>query len=209
MRRIGAGGMGEVFLAREEQGNQARACVVKKVLPSLIENRQFVGRFLDEAKVVVRLSHPNIARVYSMGDVKGEYYLAMEYVQGKTVSRFMHRLRQRKETMPLGLVLLIGERVCEGLQYAHDATDETGASLQLVHRDLSPANLMFCFFGAAIGTFVGILPGIGGVLSVDGSATSDGSAVDFTGNIDARAAHPAPRIENTMAGADAGLKCQV
>jgi serine/threonine protein kinase len=146
-RRIGAGGMGEVFLAREELGSSARACVVKKVLPSLVENRQFVGRFLDESKVVVRLAHPNIARVYSMGEVGGEYYLAMEYIQGKTVSRFMHRLRQRKEVMPLGLILLIGERLCTGLAYAHDATDENGSPLELVHRDLSPANVCVSYRG--------------------------------------------------------------
>lgn len=147
MRRIGAGGMGEVFLAREEMGPHSRACVVKKVLPSLIENRQFVGRFLDESKVVVRLSHPNIARVYSMGEVDGEYYLAMEYVEGKTVSRFMYRLRQRKEVMPVGLILFIGEQICKGLAYAHDATDENGAALELVHRDLSPANVCVSYRG--------------------------------------------------------------
>ena len=86
IRRIGAGGMGEVFLAREG-GPAPRAVVVKKVLPNLVANRAFVGRVLDEAKVVVRLSHHNIARVYAMGDVDGEYFLSMEYVQGKTVSR--------------------------------------------------------------------------------------------------------------------------
>ena len=67
VRRIGAGGMGEVFLAREE--SQRRACVVKKVLPQLMEDPRFVGRFRDEARVVVRLDHPNIARVYAMGEV--------------------------------------------------------------------------------------------------------------------------------------------
>ena len=71
LRRIGAGGMGEVFLARQP-GSTPRACVVKKVLPNLVANRAFVGRFLDEAKVVVRLKHPNIACEYQMGDVAGE-----------------------------------------------------------------------------------------------------------------------------------------
>jgi serine/threonine-protein kinase len=121
--------------------------VVKKVLPSLQANRAFVGRFLDEAKVVVRLNHPNVARVYAMGEADGEYYLTMEYVQGKTVSRFTKRLRDRKQHMPLGLILLLGERVCTGLQYAHDATDEHGAPLQLVHRDLSPANVCISYRG--------------------------------------------------------------
>lgn len=146
IRRIGAGGMGEVFLAREG-GDAPRAVVVKKVLPNLVANRAFVGRFLDEAKVVVRLKHNNIARVYAMGDVNGEYFLSMEYVQGKTVSRFTKRLRDRKLDMPLGIVLLLGERVCHGLQYAHDAKDEAGNPLHLVHRDLSPANVCISYRG--------------------------------------------------------------
>lgn len=147
IRRIGAGGMGEVFLARDTAGGAPRACVVKKVLPTLIENRAFIGRFLDEAKVVTKLKHNNIARVYSMGEVEGQYYLAMEYVQGKTVSRFMHRLRTKKTVMPPGMILLIGERVCNGLAYAHDAVDETGSPLHLVHRDLSPANVCISYRG--------------------------------------------------------------
>ncbi len=150
IRRIGAGGMGEVFLAREGQGvggQPPRACVVKKVLPSLLENRAFVGRFLDEARVVVRLKHANIARVYAMGEVNGEYFLTMEYVQGKTISRFTRRLRDRKAQLPLGLILLLGERICTGLQYAHEAKDEKGDSLHLVHRDLSPANVCISYKG--------------------------------------------------------------
>jgi|GEM_PF-1571087 len=150
IRRIGAGGMGEVFLAREGQGigGQApRACVVKKVLPSLLENRAFVGRFLDESRVVVRLKHSNIARVYAMGEVNGEYFLTMEYVQGKTVSRFTRRLRDRKTQLPLGLILLLGEKVCTGLEYAHNAKDEKGDPLHLVHRDLSPANVCISYKG--------------------------------------------------------------
>jgi len=148
IRRIGAGGMGEVYLARESSSRHGpRACVVKKVLPNLVENRAFVGRFLDESKVVVRLKHQNIARVYAMGDVDGEYYLTMEYVQGKTVSRFTRRLRDRRIEMPLGLILLLGEKVCEGLAYAHSATGDDGSPLHLVHRDLSPANVCISYRG--------------------------------------------------------------
>ncbi len=150
IRRIGAGGMGEVFLAREGQGVGGlppRACVVKKVLPSLLENRAFVGRFRDESRVVVRLKHDNIARVYAMGEVNGEYFLTMEYVQGKTISRFTRRLRDKKQQLPLGLILWLGEKVCTGLQYAHDAKDEKGQPLHLVHRDLSPANVCISYRG--------------------------------------------------------------
>src|SRR5262245_34465194 len=121
IRRIGAGGMGEVFLAKQE--GESRPCVVKKILPSLVANRVFVGRFLDEARVVKWLSHPNLARVYGMGDVDGQYYLAMEYVQGRTVSRFIQRLRQKNQSLSLGLILHIGERVCDALSYAHQAKD--------------------------------------------------------------------------------------
>lgn len=137
--------MGEVFLAREEA--LRRACVVKKVLPRLMESPQFVGRFRDEARVMVRLAHPNIARVYAMGEVDGQLYLAMEYVQGKTLSRLAYRLRQLGRTVPLGILLHLGERLCEGLAYAHEARDEEGRLLHLVHRDLSPANVCLSYAG--------------------------------------------------------------
>jgi serine/threonine protein kinase len=145
VRRIGYGGMGEVFLAREEA--VGRACVVKKVLPHLAGNTQFLARFRDEARVVRRLSHPNVARVWAMGEVAGELYLAMEYVQGKTLNRLAWRLRNRGQMLPVGLVLLIGERMCQGLAYAHDVTDEQGQPLHLVHRDLSPANVCISYAG--------------------------------------------------------------
>ncbi|MDY7226168.1 serine/threonine protein kinase [Hyalangium rubrum] len=144
-RRIGAGGMGEVYLAREE--SPRRACVVKKVLPKLMENKQFIGRFRDEARVVVHLQHPNIARVYAMGEVEGQLFLSMEYVQGKTLSRLAYRMRQKGQVMPVGVILHIGERLCQGLAYAHDAKDGNGQPLQLVHRDLSPANICLSYDG--------------------------------------------------------------
>lgn len=144
-RRIGAGGMGEVFLAREERLRQA--CVIKKVIERLQENTNFAGRFRDEARVVVHLRHPNIARVHAMGEIDGQLYLAMEYVQGKTLSRLAYRLRQRKQMMGLGLILHIGQKLCEGLAHAHDARDEHGAPLHLVHRDLSPANVCISYAG--------------------------------------------------------------
>ncbi|PTL85111.1 serine/threonine protein kinase [Vitiosangium sp. GDMCC 1.1324] len=137
--------MGEVFLAREDA--PGRACVVKKVLPGLAGNAQFLARFRDEARVVRRLSHPNIARVWAMGEVAGELYLAMEYVEGKTLNRLAWRLRNRGHVLPVGLALLIGERMCQGLAYAHDATDEQGQPLHLVHRDLSPANVCISYAG--------------------------------------------------------------
>ncbi|MET0405016.1 MAG: serine/threonine-protein kinase [Cystobacter sp.] len=145
VRRIGHGGMGEVYLAREEV--PGRACVVKKVLPGLAGNPQFLARFRDEARVVRRLSHPNIARVWDMGEVDGELYLAMEYVAGKTLNRLAWRLRKLDRMLPVGLALLVAERMCQGLAHAHAVTDEHGHPLHLVHRDLSPANVCISYAG--------------------------------------------------------------
>jgi eukaryotic-like serine/threonine-protein kinase len=145
VRRIGLGGMGEVFLAREEAAG--RACVVKKVLPELSGNAQFLARFRDEARVVLRLSHPNIVRVWAMGEVEGQLYLAMEYVAGRTLNRLAWRLRQQGRSLSVGLALLVGERMCHGLAHAHAATDAQGHPLHLVHRDLSPANVCISYQG--------------------------------------------------------------
>jgi serine/threonine-protein kinase len=134
-----------VFLALEE--GAGRACVVKKVLPRLVGNAQFLARFRDEARVVLRLEHPNIARVWAMGEVEGHLYLAMEYVQGQTLNRLAWRLRQLGRSLPVALALFIGERMCQGLAYAHAVTDEEGHLLHLVHRDLSPANVCVSYGG--------------------------------------------------------------
>lgn len=147
VRRIGIGGMGEVFLAREDTPEGVRACVVKKVLPHLAAQHPFVRRFRDEMRVALRLRHPHIARVLGVGEVEGELYLALEYVQGKTLSRLGQRLREQGRPLPVGLALLVGERVCEALAYAHRATGADGRALQLVHRDLSPANVCVSYRG--------------------------------------------------------------
>jgi serine/threonine-protein kinase len=148
MRRIGAGGMGEVWLARKPvMAGIDKVCVVKKILPHLADNKQFIGRFLDEARAVVHLNHGNIAQVFEMGQEDDEYFMAMEYVEGKTLARIVHRLRERGETFPLGLALYIGSRVCDGLAYAHRKTDPIGLPLNLVHRDISPSNVVVSYDG--------------------------------------------------------------
>ena len=148
LRRIGAGGMGEVWLSRlEVMPGVDKLCVVKKILPHLSFNKSFVGRFLDEAKVVVQLNHGNIAQVFEMGKDDDEYFMAMEYVEGKTLARIASRLRERGENFPLGLALYIGSRVCDGLAYAHRKTDPTGHALNVVHRDISPSNVVISYEG--------------------------------------------------------------
>jgi serine/threonine protein kinase len=148
LRRIGAGGMGEVWLSRiPGMPGIEKVCVVKTILPHLASDRQFVGRFLDEAKVVVHLNHGNIAQVFEMGNVDGQYFMAMEFVEGKTLGRITARLRELGETFPLGIALSIGMKMCDGLAYAHRKTDPSGKPLKVVHRDVSPANVIISYQG--------------------------------------------------------------
>ncbi|MGC4122765.1 MAG: serine/threonine-protein kinase [Myxococcales bacterium] len=148
VQRIGAGGMGEVWLAHlPGLGGVSKMCVVKKMLPHLSSDKTFVKRFLDEAKVVVHLNHGNIAQVFEMGEVEDEYFIAMEYVEGKTVARISSRLRERNERFPLPLALYIGARACDALSYAHRKTDLQNRPLHVVHRDVSPSNILVSYDG--------------------------------------------------------------
>lgn len=148
LRRIGAGGMGEVFLSRTASASGApQVCVVKKMLPHLANDPGFVARFLDEAKVVVHLRHPGIARVLEMGAEEGEYFIAMEYVQGQTLAKILARLREQGARFPLSLALRVAQKMCDALAYAHQACDPSGQPLHVVHRDISPSNALVSYSG--------------------------------------------------------------
>ncbi|MFN7134062.1 MAG: serine/threonine protein kinase [Myxococcales bacterium] len=161
LKRIGAGGMGEVWLARlKGLAGVDKICVVKKILPHLSEDPQFVSRFLDEAKVVVHLAHGNIAQVFEMGQEDEQYYMAMEYVEGRPLAKVVQRLRQTGQPFPLELAVFIGIKLCDALAYAHGKKDPSGQPLNVVHRDISPANILISYsgevkvidFGAALST---------------------------------------------------------
>jgi serine/threonine protein kinase len=148
LRRIGAGGMGEVFLSRAASASGApQVCVVKKMLPHLANDPGFVARFLDEAKVVVHLRHPGIARVLEMGEEEGEYFIAMEYVLGQTLAKISARLREQGARFPLSLALRVAQKMCDALAYAHQACDPGGQPLHVVHRDISPSNALVSYSG--------------------------------------------------------------
>jgi tRNA A-37 threonylcarbamoyl transferase component Bud32 len=150
---LGRGGMGEVFLAmRGGIEGIARRCVVKTLRPAFTEDREYVGRFLDEARVVVQLHHRNICPVFDVGRVDGRYYLAMEYIAGRDLRTVCARLqaagRPLHEGAGVGLALHIIAEVLEALEHAHTLLDPaTGAPLLLVHRDVSPHNVMIGFDG--------------------------------------------------------------
>lgn len=141
--------MGEVYLG-EKIGPEGfvKPVVLKCVLPQLAKDRAFVNLFLDEARLAALLNHPNIAQVYDFGLVDEIYYIAMEYVPGYTVDDIRRKLKSIGQHMPLQHVACIASQVCQGLHYAHTLTDAGGESLGLVHRDVSPHNLIVSVDGS-------------------------------------------------------------
>jgi len=142
--RIAFGGMAEIFLARETDAN--RMMVVKRVLPHVAEDPTFVEMFRDEARLAMQLNHPNICHVYSFGEVGDTYYLAMEWVNGKPLSKIIRKAREQGG-LPIPVAMKIVSQVAEALDYAHRASDASGEPLGIVHRDVSPQNIMVSFDG--------------------------------------------------------------
>jgi len=135
--------MGEVYLG-EKIGPEGfvKPVVLKCVLPQLAKDRAFVQLFLDEARLAALLNHPNIAQVYDFGVADDVYYMAMEYVPGYTVDDIRRKHKAIDKFMPIEHVACVASQACQGLQYAHTLTDARSVSLGLVHRDVSPHNLI-------------------------------------------------------------------
>ncbi|MFH2010881.1 MAG: serine/threonine-protein kinase [bacterium] len=137
------GGMGEIFLAKsgEIQGFE-KLFVIKKILPHLSNNAGFTERFVDEAKISINLNHANIVPVFEVGVVGANYFLALEYVEGRDLRRILSRCYECKVAIPPALALMIAREIASGLAYAHRRQDEHGKSLELVHCDISPPNVL-------------------------------------------------------------------
>ena len=143
LRRIAVGGMGEIFLARMRgAGGFQKRVIIKTILAHLAEEPEFIARFLDEGRIVVQLTHGNIVPVFDMGEHEGEYFIAMEYIPGRDLREVLKRLQVEGQIMPLDLAALILSEVCKGLSYAHRKRDEDGQELGIVHRDVSPSNIL-------------------------------------------------------------------
>lgn len=141
---LAEGGMGEVALAREVgPAGFERLVVVKTIHEQVANNREFVDAFLREARLVARLNHPNIVQIIELGQVgEDEYFIAMEYIEGSSVDELLLLAEDRGERVPLEVVVSIGIQACRGLEVAHDLRAPDGTALGLVHRDVSPQNLM-------------------------------------------------------------------
>jgi serine/threonine-protein kinase len=145
---LAAGGMGEVFLARMSgAGGFEKTLVIKKILPQLAMEQDFVDRFLNEAHILVQLHHGSIAQVLDMGELDGEFYIALEFVDGKDLRKVATKCKERGHTLPLGLALFVMVRVLDALAYAHRKKGEGDKDLNLVHRDVSPQNVLISYEG--------------------------------------------------------------
>src|SRR5467141_1388593 len=148
MKKLAAGGMGEVFLAKQQgPAGFQKMLVVKKVLSHLTESKEFVEAFLGEARLAAQMNHRNIVQVFELGQESGAYFIAMEYVQGKSLRDLIDTTMRRKEKIPAELCRSLAEQICDGASYAHNLTDMAGRSLNLVHRDLNPQNVLISYGG--------------------------------------------------------------
>lgn len=145
---IAVGGMAEVFLA-VHKGVESfiKVVVIKRVLPHLSNNPEFVRMFCDEARLAARIEHPNIVRTYEFGEVNGQYFTAMEYLPGEDLFKALNNLSVSRQLMPLNIAVGIGVQLCNGLHFAHQFTDTVGKPLNLVHRDINPANIIITYGG--------------------------------------------------------------
>jgi len=148
LKKIASGGMGQVLLAKKGQDDFEKLVVLKRILPHLVEDEEFFTMFRDEAKITMRLDHPNIARINEFGVEGGVHYIEMEYVAGEDMRRIEKRAAAVGKGIPIGVIIRIIADAAAGLDFAHKARDAKGAPLNLVHRDVSPQNVLVGFDGS-------------------------------------------------------------
>ncbi|MEY4511837.1 MAG: hypothetical protein RLZZ450_3959, partial [Pseudomonadota bacterium] len=146
--RVNTGGMAEVFRAKAfgVEGFE-RIVAVKRILPSIAADTDFITMFIDEAKLAVQLNHANIAQIFDLGKVSDNYFIALEYVHGKDLRAVFDMVRKRSLRVPIELACYVMMKICEGLEYAHRKRDSSGRDLELIHRDVSPQNMLISFDG--------------------------------------------------------------
>ena len=144
---IGNGGMAEVFRAKSRSDGLRRIVAIKRIHASLSVDPQFVDMFIDEANVAAGLNHTNIAQVFDFGRVGNQYYIAIEHIHGRDFRTLVRGFAAENAHLPVAAACHLIEKVCAGLDYAHERTDPSGRPIDLVHRDISLQNLLLSFDG--------------------------------------------------------------
>ncbi|MGB6280848.1 MAG: protein kinase, partial [Syntrophobacteria bacterium] len=146
--KIATGGMAELFRAKitSVEGFE-KLVAIKKILPNLTQDSNLVNMFIDEAKLAAMLTHQNIVQIYDLGSMEGVYFIAMEYIHGKDLRVLSNKSKEKGLPLPLEYALYITSRICSGLDYSHNLKDFQGNPLKLIHRDISPQNILVTYEG--------------------------------------------------------------
>ncbi|MCB9640737.1 MAG: serine/threonine protein kinase [Myxococcales bacterium] len=157
LEKIGQGGMAEIFRAQTSGPNNfTKEVAIKRILSHLSSNEDFVTQFLDEARIAGSLNHPNIVQIYDVAQVDNDYYIAMEFVDGKHLGQVIRRVAEKNSFFPIPAAVCIINDVAKALAFAHSARDSMGQPLQIIHRDVSPQNILISYHGAVKLTDFGI-----------------------------------------------------
>jgi eukaryotic-like serine/threonine-protein kinase len=188
LEAIGRGGMAEVYKAKSfgVEGFE-KVLVIKRIVPELAAHKEFVEMFVQEAKLAVRLSHANIVQVFDLGRIDRDdggapsYFIAMEYVPGLDLANVLQHFRRGKRQLPLGMAVFVASEVAKALDHAHRKSDEAGRALGIVHRDISPHNILLSWEGEVKVTDFGIAKAADSIAR--GERVSELEAVRATGKV--------------------------
>lgn len=148
LEKLAVGGMAEIYKAKTfGVDGFEKLLALKKILPHCSADKDFIMMLADEAKLAVLLSHANIVQVYDLGKVGEDYFISMEYINGPNLRDIIYRCREKNLNIPVELIVFITSEICKGLDYAHRKTDQNNKPLNIVHRDVSPQNVLISYEG--------------------------------------------------------------
>lgn len=148
LQKLAMGGMAEIYKAKTYGVDGfEKLLVIKRILPHCSADKDFISMLIDEAKLSVLLSHANIVQVYDLGKVAEDYYISMEFIHGVNLRDIMYRCREDRLPIPTDIAVYIASEICKGLDYAHRKTDHNNRPLNIIHRDVSPQNILLSYDG--------------------------------------------------------------